>query len=79
MTNWLKEFSDVLPERNKKQEVVLIKDTNLKSQDVILFEEGILPRKGVVNMQVCDCSFLILIHSYCFCFHDCYLDLFVEE
>jgi hypothetical protein len=48
----MKEYSDLLSEKNKKQEVVFIKDTNLKENDVLLFEEGILPRKGVINMQI---------------------------
>jgi hypothetical protein len=48
----MKEYSDLLSEKNKKQEVVLIKDTNLKDNDVLLFEEGILSRKGVINMQI---------------------------
>jgi hypothetical protein len=51
-TNWLKEFSDLLLEANKKHDAVAIKDTNLKDGDLILFEEGLLPRKGIVNLQV---------------------------
>lgn len=51
-TSWLREPSELLFESDKANELIKLKDTGVRSGDLILFEEGYLPVRGEINIPI---------------------------
>jgi hypothetical protein len=51
-TAWTGESADLFLEDDKRSTSLFIKDSDLKDGDLLVFEEGILPLRGMLNIQV---------------------------